>query len=72
MGCAGGFAELCFHLRRCLLGVASSTLQEDPYFWVTTIKVRPPDGTQYTIVEVNELLKNQRFCVTKRFKVLKF
>ncbi len=47
---AGGFSGVSFHLKRSPQGVASGvwTSQENPHFWVPTIKVRPPDGTSLT------------------------
>jgi hypothetical protein len=41
-----GFPGVSFHLRRSPQGVGRlCVLQENPHFWVPTIKVRPPDGT---------------------------
>jgi hypothetical protein len=41
---AGGFGgKLSF--KKVSAGGRLCTLQENPHFWVQTIKVRPPDGT---------------------------
>ncbi len=44
-GVRRGFSGESFHLRRCPQGGRLCSLQENPHFWVPTIKVRPPDGT---------------------------
>ncbi len=41
------FSGVSFHLRRCPQGVATVLCKKTPIFWVPTIKVRPPDGTEY-------------------------
>jgi hypothetical protein len=41
-----------FFLRRRLEGVCLCTLQENPHFWVPTIKVRPPDGKEIVIIYI--------------------
>jgi hypothetical protein len=49
---AGGFlgAELLF--KKMSAGGRLCTWQENPHFWVPTIKVRPPDGTSLTRLQV--------------------
>ncbi len=37
-------AGVSFHLRSCPQRGRFCTLQENPHFWVPTIKVRQPDG----------------------------
>jgi hypothetical protein len=42
---AGGVFGVKLSVKNMSAGGRLCTLQEDPYFWVPTIKVRPPDGT---------------------------
>jgi hypothetical protein len=43
---AGGFSRVSFRsFKKMSAGGRLCTLQENPHFWVQTIKVRPPDGT---------------------------
>ncbi len=41
---AGGFLGGKLSFKKMSAGGHLCTLQENPYFWVPTIKVRPPDG----------------------------
>ncbi len=41
---AGGFLGGKFSFKKMSAGGRLCTLQENPHFWVLTIKVRPPDG----------------------------
>jgi hypothetical protein len=43
---AEGFLGGKLSFKKMSAGGSLCTLQENPYFWVPTIKVRPPDGTR--------------------------
>jgi hypothetical protein len=43
---AVGFLGVSVHFMKTSAGGRPCTLQENPHFWVPTIKVRQPDGAQ--------------------------
>ncbi len=60
---AGGFSGGKLSFKKISAGGRHCTSQENPHFWVPTIKVRPPDGTHLKAVLTFDNLAG---VVTKR------
>jgi hypothetical protein len=63
---AGGVFGGKLSFKKMSAGGCLCTSQENPHFWVTTIKVRPPDGSSYKLAQFSRIqgwffLLNQKF-----------
>jgi hypothetical protein len=50
---AGGFSGGKLSFKKMSAGGRLCPLQENPHFWVPTIKVRPPNGTKNVFIFVS-------------------
>jgi hypothetical protein len=65
---AGMFLGGKLSFKKMSAGGRLCTLQENPHFWVPTIKVRPPDGTVWTGLSIlNPNYSYIAFLVIKKF-----
>jgi hypothetical protein len=70
-----GVSGVSFHLEKCSHWVASVLFKKTPHFWVSMLKVGPPDGSWLICFIANDLRKRLWLFIvaaTKRLRILTY